>query len=176
MASSNRVVRANFRGLNDLVKAMSDKHVVKVGIMGSKAQEQHKEAKGHAGKSGLRPSSKRESGLTNAGLGAVHEFGSYTRGIPKRSWLRMPIYAKAREIVTFGGKLIYETVKAGSAVPMLRALGIACENAIQQAFSTGGFGRWAPDAPSTVAAKGSSAPLIDTAQLRRSVTSKVDDR
>ena len=77
----------------------------------------------------------------------------------------------------------------GEVVTILQRLGIACENAVQLAFATRGFNMWAPDFLATVARKTarltpkqkkeshgnpSNSPLIDTGQLRRSISSKVE--
>jgi SOS response regulatory protein OraA/RecX len=52
-------------------------------------------------------------------------------------------------------------------------LGIMAEKIIQAAFESSGFGHWKPDSASTIARKGSSRTLIDTSQLRASITSDV---
>lgn len=54
-------VKANIDGLNDLIKSLknAEKYKVRVGILGSKAEKEHK-----------------GTSLTNANLGAVHEFGT----------------------------------------------------------------------------------------------------
>ena len=52
-------------------------------------------------------------------------------------------------------------------------LGASCVDAIQEAFDTHGFGEWQPNAPSTIKAKGSSSPLIDTGALRGKIVAEV---
>lgn len=100
MAKSERINKKNKQTLASLVRLMKDidqKYSIKVGIIGEKAQEQHS-----------------DSGLTNAELGAIHEFGctinvtdkmraylhhigihlrpdTTTIVIPTRSFLRMPL-------------------------------------------------------------------------------------
>lgn len=89
--------RINFKALDDLIKAFDRKISVKVGIIGKEAGQKHP-----------------DSDLTNAELGAVHEFGAdieitakmrrylasqgiylnkwtYNVVIPTRSFLRMPL-------------------------------------------------------------------------------------
>lgn len=116
-----------------------------------------------------------DEGLTNPQIAAKHEFGI---GVPRRSMLRMPLHlhgdrvlkeaqADAREQLKNVGKSPRRTAKK-----ILDRLGIAGENLVQDAFATGGFGSWKPNAPATIALKGSAAPLIDTAQLRRAVDSR----
>lgn len=111
-----------------------------------------------------------EGDLTNAEIGAIHEFGSYSERIPQRSFLLMPL--------TFHlGKNLKGNwtgwILSGGMVNAAKHLGVMAEKTIQQAFATGGFGEWRPLAPSTIARKGSSAILIDTAQLRRSISYRV---
>lgn len=163
-------------GLHHFVRLMdtSGKFVVKVGIFGNK------NARGiasntKAGKSGLRSVSKgTKSTLTNAEIGLVHELGSIERSIPARSFLRMPLSMKSKEILADAFKGAPELLRKGNIRMILARLGIACEKWIQIAFGTRGFGSWMPDLLSTAIRKGSSEPLIDTAQLRRSIASKVE--
>lgn len=147
-------MKSDFRQLDLFVKGFGTKDVVKVGVLSNKDPRKS----GPAG---------------NAELGAIHEFGSYSKHIPARSWLRMPIMQFADEIVAMASKSADYYLSKGDINGILRNLGIACEHVIQRAFATSGFGQWAPNAPSTIRKKGSSKPLIDTRQLARSVTSKV---
>jgi hypothetical protein len=60
-------------------------------------------------------------------------------------------------------------------------MGLECENAIQRAFATMGFGTWRQLLPATIKRKSknghlSDRPLIDTEALRMSITSKVERR
>lgn len=114
--------------------------------------------------------------LTNPELAAKHEFGV---GVPRRSMLRMPMHlhgdkvvARAKDRVKTRIKDIAKAPKA-TAVKMLREVGFEAENLVQEAFATRGFGTWKANSPVTIALKGSDSPLIDTAQLRRAVDSRV---
>lgn len=153
--SSNRIVKGDFTALNNFVKGMDKDHAVRVGIFGNKS------------------SRKGEGVITNPELGAIHEFGSSDGKIPARSFLRMPIEKEGKTIVAKTINASLRHMLRGDIKSVLVNLGIECENAVQRAFSTRGFGSWAPDSAVTVALKKSSAPLIDTGQLRRSITSKV---
>lgn len=152
---TSKFVRSDFKGLNNFVSGISRRAQVKVGIFGNKT-------------------TRKEGQLTNSEIGAIHEFGSFSRGIPPRSFLRLPVSMKSEQIVEDASKGAIAKLADGDNVGILRTFGFACVKAIQEAFSTAGFGSWAPNAPSTIRRKGSSAPLIDTAQLRRSITSKVE--
>lgn len=169
-----RIVRSDFRGLDQLVKTLGDGDVVRIGILSNNATRNDagklrslKAGGGHA----IDKSS--PSDINNAEIGAIHEFGSLSKGIPKRSWLRMPIFQNAKEIIADAASKLETAVRSGSMTIVLKTIGISGQAQIQKAFASRGFGRWKPDAPSTVAAKRSDAPLIDTAQLRRHVSSAV---
>lgn len=59
--ANNSNVKANLDGLNGILKGLKTNHVLRVGILGADAKAQHDN----------------ESGLTNAELGSVHEFGTH---------------------------------------------------------------------------------------------------
>ncbi len=127
----------------------------------------------------------------NATIGLVHEFGSPTKNIPERSWLRMPLIVALPKVIEEAGPGFWKRLVLERGVLVgLKALGIAAEDAIQQAFETGGFGRWpawsvrygrrrerglrqilgledfiGPIHPGSL--------LIETGELRQSVTSRV---
>lgn len=104
---------------------------------------------------------------TNALVASVHEFGSDT--VPQRSFLRSTIDSRRNDINEVirktharmvDGKL---TAKGGAGI-----IALWVENAVKATIRRGGED-WPPLAPSTIAAKGSSRPLIDTAQLIASI-------
>lgn len=168
-------LKYDFTGLSNFVRLMdtSGQLVVKVGIFGNK-NARGITAEKKAGQTGLRKVIKgSKSTLTNAELGLIHELGSFARGIPRRSFLRMPISTKSKEILADAFKGAPELLAKGNIRGILARLGIACEKWIQIAFGTRGFGSWAPDRLATAIRKGSGEPLIDTAQLRRSIASQV---
>lgn len=120
--------------------------------------------------------------LTNAELGAIHEFGvrnEKTR-MPQRSFLAMPLRRNAKELFEKRQKLQQYLNKAiENGTPPEEAwrkaheeLGIVGEQIVQGAFEQSGPG-WAKLKPATIARKKSDKILIDSAQLRRSVTSRV---
>ena len=154
--------KANLDGLKNLNKAFEDKIQTKVGIL--------------AGNNKRNPDADEQDPPTNAQLGLTHEVGSFTRGIPARSWLRMPLQYKSKEIQNFifkRSKAISEDMADGSLQQLYEHLGITAIGFIQTAFETRGWGQWKPNAPSTVRQKGSDAPLIDSSQLREAVTYEV---
>lgn len=154
-------IKVNLKRLNKLTKVLGGKFSIKVGIMGSNAQKEHADSK-----------------LTNAQIGFINEFGSYSRKIPPRSFLEMPLRLYLADYLlkkkAFSQEAIDEAVKNGTLLDLAKKVGIVAEEVIQQAFATRGFGQWKPNAPSTIKSKGSDSPLIDTGELRRSITSKAE--
>ena len=115
-----------------------------------------------------------EGSISNPALGAIHEFGSKLRNIPARSWLRMPIILYLRPAVEGRGRAFWKSAISTKGLrEALKKLGIVAENVIQNAFETGGFGQWKSLKPATIRAKGSTSILIDSAQFRKAVASKV---
>lgn len=173
----------NFRfddsGLQNLLKVLGSNYSVRVGIFGGQHFEAGEKRKIGAdqGRAGARKASKTPSAMTNAEVGYLMEFGRPKIGvlprIPYRSWLRMPISTKIRQIVQDSARGFNEAVKAGDALRFLTIVGVNAEKWIGLAFDTRGFGSWTPNAAATVEAKGSDTPLIDTGQLRRAVASMV---
>lgn len=109
--------------------------------------------------------------LTNVDIGVIHEFGSPTAGIPERSFLRMPVISRLGDEIKTATLADWTAVLVhGGLVGVLRAIGQAAVNVIGAAFHSGGFGRWAPLKAATIRRKGSSDILVDTTQLRRSIT------
>lgn len=156
-----RIVKADFAQLNDFVKGLNTDEIVKVGIFSKKA---------------VRVNEKKEktpSGIGNPDLGAIHEFGSFTRNIPARSFLRMPLMQYGEEIVEHAGAGAEYHLAKGNVRQLLNNLGIACVRIVHRAFATSGFGSWARNAPSTIRRKGSDKPLWDTGQLNRSINFEV---
>lgn len=107
-------------------------------------------------------------GISLPELAAIHEYGL---GVPARPFLG-PFAEKSRESVTrrIGEAIANGLVKGGDALAGIRILGEWCVGQIKAAIAAG---IPQPNAPSTVARKGSSKPLIDTGQLRNSITYKV---
>jgi hypothetical protein len=109
-----------------------------------------------------------ESGTALAMVAAVHEFGSPEQGIPERSFLRSGI----REGVPKFNRLNEANLRAvvlGSktADQSLDMLGVVATGEVKRKIRQGPF---EPLKQSTIDRKGSSKPLIDTAQLIQGIT------
>ena len=116
-----------------------------------------------------------DGNIDNAGIGLVHEYGSAKKGIPARSWLRMPIIEGVDRIIKAVSKKkkeIEKSVDDEDPKVLNEVLGIAAEAEIQEAFSTSGYGDWAPKKP-TSKNKDKQKPLILSGEFRQSITSQV---
>lgn len=148
--------------LSKFSKDLKTKDYARIGILGSK---DNRSGKGS------------DEDFSNATIGLKQEFG--IDRIPARSFLRFPLQHEAKSIIKSFDKQAekYEKSLIGGKFinQLLKELGILGENAVQKAFETGGFGQWKPNSPVTITMKGSDKPLIDSAQLRKSITSEVVD-
>lgn len=166
-------IRFNLAGLEEMQAELSARYVTRVGILGGAGMHQETETitvgnKTYTKKTGT------DSAMSNAEIGTIHEFGSVSANIPPRSFLRMPIETKRDDVIkAMTGSTVRRAFEARQFRKIFSLLGVAAENIVQDAFSTGGFGKWPALKASTVRAKGSSAPLINSGQLRKSVTSDV---
>lgn len=140
--------------LENLFKNLGKKNVTQVGIFGTKG-------------------SRKKGVSSNADIGVVHEFGSVSKNIPDRSFLRMPIRMKAKKIMKEAGKKFFEMFSKSNKKVFWQNLGIAAEGVIAEAFSTGGFGKWKAIKETTAKRKGTTAILTHTAQLKRAIASRV---
>ncbi len=155
MVRSKVIVRD--RGLNKIfakIKA-ADGLAATIGIQGREADDDR-------------------DGITNAHLGAIQEFGvdipALGVSIPERSFLRVPFDQNSEAAVRIVGKRL----NAGDSGA--QALGLAAEFLRGRMVRAIDAGIPPPNAPRTVAAKGSSKPLIASSQLKQSITPKVSKR
>lgn len=103
--------------------------------------------------------------LTMATLGAIQEFGTET--IPARPWLVPGVESATQEILD----TIQEGIEEGrDPAQTLNRVGLVAAGEVQMYITEL---RTPPNAPSTIAAKGSDNPLIDTGAMRASVTYQI---
>ncbi len=113
---------------------------------------------------------RQEGSVTNAELLYIHTNGSPTNNIPPRPVIEPAIQDSKEE-----GTLIKEAIlkalegDTGGAMAGMEKAGLQGENAAKGWF-TNPKNNWAGNSESTIKQKGSSRPLIDTAQLRNSIT------
>ena len=173
MGRVNVKVNIDLKGLQELQKNMAERYYTKVGILAGKASQLH------AG-----------GNQTMVEIGLQHEFGVMksrsfvykgekvtVKGVPARSFLRMPLDLKGKEVVknfVADKEKIKKIIITEGMKPLSDKLGILAEGVIQEAFETAGFGQWERNINKHyIALKGSDQPLIDTGALRRSITYKV---
>jgi len=181
--SNNRIyVRLNTDPLEAIEKELKKQYVAQVGVLGSNAGGRLaiKDEK-IGGKSGNRkvPVVQGESSLTNADIGLIHEKGSPVNNIPRRSFLEVPLTMKMPGEMGKLGTWFSDSFKAGSIELVYKRLAKVAEGIVLQAFPTSGYGTWpALKRGSTQIAGygkhgGDEAHLIDTGQLRQSISSRV---
>lgn len=111
-------------------------------------------------------------------VGAAHEFGAPARGLPMRSFLRIPLTENLNKYVKKDGLInkadLEEVVKKGSAIPWLKKVMVSAENVVQDAFDSKGFGKWKPWKNPNYE-NNTGQILVDTQQLRDSITSEVQE-
>lgn len=109
---------------------------------------------------------------------AIHnEFG--TSRIPERPAIRNAVRdyrTQFRADMIKGARSIFRAIAAGkepspAALRVLRRLGITLQGRIQEEITSLSS---PPNAPSTIAQKGSSNPLIESGEYRNSITYKVE--
>ena len=121
MAKSS--VRMDITKMQKLVEQLKVKATIQVGVFADK--------------------SARKSGeLTNAALAQIHEYGSPEHGLPARSMLHVPIHDHASEIMKpFIGKAEAFLAK-GTLINLYKLIGVKAERVVNDAFTTGGYGKW----------------------------------
>lgn len=150
-------ININLGALKKLTKACKDTYA-RVGVLGG---------------GNLR---KGDTGVSNYDLAIIHEFGSPKNNIPVRSFLKMPIETKKNDVLKLAEKNADLLLQTQDVIGFFKKLGVEGQRIVQEAFATGGFGKWAKNKPSTIAAKGSDSPLIDTSQLRRSISWDIKEK
>ena len=143
------------KGLLQLLKALKDSApVARVGVLGGKDI--------------------RKNSDSNATIGMKHEFGQ--EGMPIRSFLRTPLIDQMQNALdksnAFTEDVAKDIIKQGSFTHWVRKLGMVAEEVIAEAFKTGGFGKWKP---SNMFFKTVHQTLVETTQLRDSITSEVKE-
>lgn len=114
-----------------------------------------------------------EDGAPIAVIAAVQEFGSADGRIPERSFLRVPLRQNVEDFRAVWRALIPKVVRGELTMhQVMSQIGAKAAGVSQEAIESG-IGP--ANAPSTVARKGSSKPLIDSGALRQSITYIVED-
>lgn len=113
--------------------------------------------------------------INNAELAYIHTNGSPIQGIPARPFIEPAIEEYRENIGKQLGRAIVKTLEGKDGKPYLERAGIVGENAARGWF-TNPKNNWEPNSPLTIAKKGSDKPLIDTAEMRKSITHIVREK
>ena len=112
--------------------------------------------------------------LTNAEIGARHEYGVMSENLPRRSFLKDPLTIKGNDVINKANELIKKNLFTDNGTKnTVQSLGMFAESIVVQAFETGGFGTWTPLSYKTISEKGHTQILLDTLQLKNSIASRV---
>ena len=174
---SSMSVTVNLDKLELIQKAFGNKLRAQVGVLGSSPHNRSViKPRMATERSALgigRPSKSLGADKTNAEIGADHEFGNIGRKLPQRSFLWMPLSLYLNDAVQKKAAVFNRLITLADIHQCYATLGIVAENVVQAAFQTGGFGNWPDISDTTKQQKNSDKILIDTGQLRRSITSRV---
>lgn len=109
-------------------------------------------------------------------IAAVHEFGSPSRNIPQRSWLRSTFRDKRGELDRMVVRVARLIIQGKLNVD--RGLGLLGTWAAAAVKATIASGPHIPPPlkPETIARKGSDRPLVDTGQLVNSITYVITEK
>lgn len=152
----SQTIELNTKGLDQLLKSFRNPPSIRIGILGTKTNRSGKGA------------------TTNATVGAAHEFG--TEKLPVRSFLRIPLTDQLDNYLekagAFDETVLKDVVRSGSLVEFAKKIATVAERVVLDAFDTSGFGKWQP---SNMAHKKVQQTLVETQQLRNSITSEVKE-
>lgn len=159
--SGGITIKSNFKGLEDLQKNLKKQLVVKVGVLGADSAR-----------------SDDSTGMTNAEIGARHEFGVISEHLPRRSFLWDMILLKRKQLAEDAGKIAKKQIaEDGGILKIMKGIGIAAEKIVIKSFDTEGYGTWAPLSESRKKEKAEqnlpAEILMATTQLSKSITSQI---
>ena len=114
-----------------------------------------------------------ENSISNVALAFLHTQGSPRMHIPPRPFIEPGVEAEKDRLADMMAQAVVMALDGneGGAVSQMHMAGIVAENSIKQYMGSGAL---APNAPSTIRKKHSSAPLIDTHVLQASITHVVE--
>lgn len=155
--SDDDAVVVNTKNLDKLIKILKKKvTTIQVGILGGGQQRSGKNT------------------VSNATIGSYHEFG--TSKLPRRSFLREPISdqlpSRLENSGAFDKEVLKKVMESGDTIPWLEKIAVLAEGIVADAFDTGGFGKWIP---SNMKDKKNQQTLVETTQLRNSITSIIKE-
>jgi hypothetical protein len=139
------------KAINQMLAAHRGAPVVAVGVLGSKASTAHG-----------------SEGLTTADVAAVNEFGL---GVPERPFMRQTFEQRLVDIQKLARGLEQRVLQKTMTVDgALQVMGAAAVGYVRATIDSGVE---PGNAPSTIKQKGSSKTLVNTGQLKGSISSEV---
>lgn len=162
-------ISVNDQALREIIDAIEDaaKYQIKVGIL---SNEKHNDDDD-------------DDGIGMADLGAIHEFGSTSQGIPARSFIRLTMFQKRDQFmagVASNAKTIAKRISKGGIENQMKIWADVWHKYVLECFKSRGFGKWLPLAPSTIAGrkkgkkgKRSDTPLQNSGRLIGAITYEV---
>lgn len=105
-----------------------------------------------------------EDGTSLVEVAARNEFGSDT--IPPRPFMKQSFDTHKDQLLKACQQAAKSVANGGDVQQALNSVGVTAKGIVQEEIRDGDF---APNAASTIKAKGSSKPLIDTGHMRQSV-------
>ena len=142
--------------LQAAIASLSKRPRVKAGVLG-KEFDVPKDEKGNAPKQG------RQAPATLGEVAVFNEFGAPMAGIPARSFIRDTADQYRTQWADMADRLRKKVMQGGLTIE--QALGAMGEVILRDVRARMRAGIAPENAPATIAAKGSSTPLIDTGQL-----------
>lgn len=121
--------------------------------------------------SGSYPAEEGEESITIADVAAWNEFG--TERAPSRPFMRQTIKDNKKKITNHANKALKAALNGGGTQELLNSIGSYTKGQMQKEIRNGD---WEPNAPSTIAKKGSSKPLIDTGRMRKSIVYVIKEK
>lgn len=105
----------------------------------------------------------------NATKAAINEYG--TSKIPQRPFMRTAVSRHGKSWGSKSAKAVQSVMKGMPISQATELVGMQMKSDISSTLTNG---PWTPNSVVTIAKKGSSRPLIDTGELRASITYKVE--
>lgn len=131
----------------------------------NKLMKGFKELDGSTLKVGLQEGDTNAEGISLAKIAAIHEFG--TTKIPSRPFMRQTYTSNVAELKSIVGRGYDAAYEGRVSVNLaLQTIGTWYQEKMKAQIRAGNF---TPLKPETIKAKGSSAPLIDTATMLNSI-------
>jgi hypothetical protein len=103
----------------------------------------------------------------------LHEHGSQIYQVPARPIIEPAIDNAKADIADEMKKALEAALNGDDYMHLLDNAGQFARDEVKNWFTNPANG-WAPNAPSTIKAKGSSQPLIDTGKLRQAISYTID--